>query len=226
MARILIADDNQQNLELLETLLRGHGHEVITAPNGIVALEQAHQNPPDMLVTDILMPEMDGFEVLREVRKQSGIPVVMLTARGDVMDRVVGLELGADDYLPKPFEPRELVARVQNILKRMAYSPRQEAPQLKFEHLEIDPESREVVLDGNQVKLTGTEYELLLLLATNPGVNLTRDDIINRMKGVEAELFTRAVDIAISRIRNKLQPHDFIRTVRGVGYAFTGKPVA
>ena len=167
---------------------------------------------------------MDGFEVLRELRKSSSIPVVMLTARGDVMDRVVGLELGADDYLPKPFEPRELVARIQNILKRASPARQQTVSRLRFQHLEIDQDAHEIFLDGGMVQLTGTEYELLALLASRPGVSMSRDEILNAMKGTEAELFTRSVDIAVSRIRHKLKPHEFIRTIRGTGYAFTGKP--
>jgi OmpR family response regulator RpaB len=225
MNKILLIDDDERLLPPMQAFFARHGMQLDGAQHPVDGLEKLAGGDYELLILDVMLPEMDGFEVLRELRKRSSLPVVMLTARGDVMDRVVGLELGADDYLPKPFEPRELVARVQNILKRATPVQDQAASRLHFEHLEIDPTSREVLLDDQAIQLTGTEYELLFLLASKPGVNLSRDDIINAMKGVEAELFTRSVDIAVSRIRNKLKPHDFIRTVRGVGYAFTGKPV-
>ena len=167
-----------------------------------------------------MLPEMDGFALCREIRKESDIPIVMLTARGDVMDRVVGLELGADDYLPKPFEPRELVARVQTILRRQrAVPPAAPSQRRVFEGLAIDLDRREVLRHGERVDLTGTEFELLALLADQPGKVLSRDDILNRLRGHEAELYTRAVDIVVSRLRKKLEPLDCIKTLRNAGYA-------
>lgn len=224
MNHILLIDDDERLLPPLKEFFARHGMLLDGALHPVEGLEKLAGSDYELLILDVMLPEMDGFEVLRELRRTSSLPVVMLTARGDVMDRVVGLELGADDYLPKPFEPRELVARVQNILKRSMSAKEPDRSILQFEHLDIDTGSREVFLDGKPVQLTGTEYELLLLLASNPGSNMSRDEIINAMRGVEAELFTRAVDIAVSRIRSKLRPYDFIRTVRGVGYAFTGKP--
>jgi OmpR family response regulator RpaB len=144
----------------------------------------------------------------------------MLTARGDVMDRVVGLELGADDYLPKPFEPRELVARVQTILRRQRTVPAPAHNQRReFQGLSIDLETREVLRQGQRVELTGTEFELLALLAAEPGKVFGRDDILNRLRGHEADLYTRAVDIVVSRLRKKLEPLDCIKTLRNAGYA-------
>jgi len=143
----------------------------------------------------------------------------MLTARGEVMDRVVGLELGADDYLPKPFEPRELVARINNILKRSRGQP-EAAKKLCFEQLEIDLEQQAVSLNGEPVTLTSMEYQLLLLLAQKPGKPYSRDEILNALKGVETELYTRSVDILISRLRQKIKPTNYIKTVRGSGYSF------
>ncbi|HEX5390221.1 MAG TPA: response regulator transcription factor, partial [Burkholderiaceae bacterium] len=169
-----------------------------------------------------MLPEMDGFELCRTLRKTSDIPVVMLTARGDVMDRVVGLELGADDYLPKPFEPRELVARVQTVLRRRrAATPAEVDPdEWRFEGgLAIAPTRRRVLREGTEVELTGTEFELLLLLAREPGRVFNRDDILNQLRGHEAELYTRAVDIVVSRLRKKLEPLDAIKTLRNAGYA-------
>ena len=170
-----------------------------------------------------MLPEMDGFALCREIRKESDIPIVMLTARGEVMDRVVGLELGADDYVPKPFEPRELVARVQTILRRQ----RSAAPQAVasgtqhrvFDGLTIDLDRRQVLRHGERVELTGTEFELLALLAAEPGKVFSRDDILNRLRGHEADLYTRAVDIVVSRLRKKLEPLDCIKTLRNAGYA-------
>lgn len=225
MNKVLLIDDDERLLPPMQEFFSRHGMQLDGAQHPVDGLKKLAGDDYELLILDVMLPEMDGFEVLRELRKTSNLPVVMLTARGDVMDRVVGLELGADDYLPKPFEPRELVARVQNILKRSTHRD-DSSPDLKFQHLQIDPDTREVLVDEEAVELTGTEYALLLLLASNPGNNMSRDEIINAMKGTEAELFTRSVDIAISRIRNKLKPHEFIRTVRGVGYAFTGKPDA
>ena len=178
-----------------------------------------------------MLPEMDGFALCRAIRRDGDLPIVMLTARGEVMDRVVGLELGADDYLPKPFEPRELVARLQTVLRRRrvpvvgpaAAPPAGTAPPasevLRFDGLTIDTARRSVERHGEPVALTGTEYELLLLLAREPGRVLGRDDILNRLRGHEAELYTRAVDIVVSRLRRKLEPLAAIKTLRNAGYA-------
>jgi OmpR family response regulator RpaB len=160
---------------------------------------------------------MDGFALCRAIRKDSDIPLLMLTARGDVMDRVVGLELGADDYLPKPFEPRELVARLQSVLRRRRNSGGEQ--RLVFEGLSIDLDKRSVQRQGEAVELTSTEFELLALLAREPGKVFSRDDILSRLRGHDAELFTRAVDIVVSRLRKKLEPLDCIKTLRNAGYS-------
>jgi OmpR family response regulator RpaB len=180
----------------------------------------------DAAILDVMLPEMDGFELCRTIRKESDIPLVMLTARGEVMDRVVGLELGADDYLPKPFEPRELVARLQTVLRRRVSPPGPPANAavngqgaLDFEGLSIDPARRSVTRLGQAVELTGTEFELLHLLARESGRVYTRDDILNHLRGHEADLYTRAVDIVVSRLRKKLEPLDAIKTLRNAGYA-------
>jgi OmpR family response regulator RpaB len=180
----------------------------------------------DAAILDVMLPEMDGFELCRTIRKESDIPLVMLTARGEVMDRVVGLELGADDYLPKPFEPRELVARLQTVLRRRVSPPSLPVSAaangqgvLDFEGLSIDPARRSVTRLGQAVELTGTEFELLHLLARESGRVYTRDDILNHLRGHEADLYTRAVDIVVSRLRKKLEPLDAIKTLRNAGYA-------
>ena len=179
----------------------------------------------DAAILDVMLPEMDGFELCRTIRKESSLPIIMLTARGEVMDRIVGLELGADDYLPKPFEPRELVVRLQTILRRARSAPAEDAQVLAFDGLHIDLARRQVQRLGQPVELTGTEFELLVLLAREPQKVFDRDEILNRLRGHEAELHTRAVDILVSRLRRKLEPLDCIKTLRNAGYAFAGARV-
>jgi DNA-binding response OmpR family regulator len=175
-----------------------------------------------------MLPGKDGFEICREVRKTSNIPIIMLTARGDVIDRVSGLELGADDYIGKPFEPRELVARVQATLRRSELAG-STAGELNFEGLSIDVEARSVRVDGDPVELTSMEYELLLILARRQGRKLSRDDILSELRGIDAAILTRSVDIMISRLRQKLgdsvKPPRFIQTIWGRGYSFVGTPL-
>ncbi len=184
----------------------------------------------DAAILDVMLPEMDGFELCRTIRKESDIPIVMLTARGDVMDRVVGLELGADAYLPKPFEPRELVAHIQTVLRRRnghtGPAARQTVGVLAFEGLTIDPAQRSVLRQGQALDLTSTEFDLLHLLAREPGRVFSRDDILNQLRGHDAELYTRAVDIVVSRLRKKLEPLDCIKTLRNAGYSLALRRVA
>ncbi|MDM0038857.1 response regulator transcription factor [Variovorax sp. J22G21] len=225
MPRILLIDDDEHLAPPLATYFARFDCtlESATRPSeGLAKLRAGHY---DAAILDVMLPEMDGFALCREIRKESEIPIVMLTARGDVMDRVVGLEIGADDYLPKPFEPRELVARVQTILRRqraqLAAAPAATAAttqRLAFDGLAIDLDRREVLRQGERVELTGTEFELLALLAAEPGRVFSRDDILNRLRGHEADLYTRAVDIVVSRLRKKLEPLDCIKTLRNAGY--------
>lgn len=227
MPRILLIDDDEHLAAPLTTYFARFGCTLDSAKRpseGIAKLRAGHY---DAAILDVMLPEMDGFELCREIRKESDIPIVMLTARGEVMDRVVGLELGADDYVPKPFEPRELVARVQTILRRQRSAPATAAAnaQLRvFDGLSIDLDRRQVMRHGERVELTGTEFDLLALLAGEPGKVFSRDDILNRLRGHEAELFTRAVDIVVSRLRKKLEPLDCIKTLRNAGYALAVAP--
>ena len=228
MNRILLIDDDEQLGPPLAAYFQRFELQLVhaTRPSAGLALLQA--GGFDAAILDVMLPEMDGFELCRTIRKGNDIPLVMLTARGDVMDRVVGLELGADDYLPKPFEPRELVARLQTVLRRRkpaapvattpVGAPDPAAHELRFEGLTIDTARRSVSRQGTEVDLTGTEYELLLLLAAEPGKVFSRDDILNQLRGHEAELYTRAVDIVVSRLRKKLEPLDAIKTLRNAGY--------
>jgi OmpR family response regulator RpaB len=219
MPRILLIDDDEHLAAPLASYFARFDCVLESAQRPSEGLAKLRAHAYDAAILDVMLPEMDGFALCREIRKESDIPIVMLTARGDVMDRVVGLELGADDYLPKPFEPRELVARVQTILRRQRAVPAAAPAQRRvFEGLSIDLDRREVLRQGERVELTGTEFELLALLADPPGKVWSRDDILNRLRGHEAELYTRAVDIVVSRLRKKLEPLDCIKTLRNAGY--------
>ena len=226
MHRILLIDDDTRLASLLGQYFKQFSFELESATlpsQGFTLLDQHHY---DLVILDIMLPEMDGFEVCKTIRKDNDIPIIMLTARGEVMDRIVGLELGADDYLPKPFEPRELVARIQGILKR-AQANNESVQKLEavltFETLRIDTGKRQVTLDDEVLSLSSMEYQLLLLFATSPQKTFTRDELLNKLKGIDADIFTRSIDILVSRLRQKLKPLDLIRTIRGLGYVFVGQ---
>ncbi|MGO4327595.1 response regulator transcription factor [Cupriavidus sp. 2TAF22] len=226
MPRILLIDDDEQlgpPLAIYFARFELQLEQALRPSDGLARLARGGY---DAAILDVMLPEMDGFALCRTIRRDSDIPLVMLTARGEVMDRVVGLELGADDYLPKPFEPRELVARVQTVLRRRGAAPSPDAgARLRFEGgLEIDPATRGVRCGGEDVVLTSTEFDLLLLLAREPGKVFGRDDILNHLRGRDAELYTRAVDILVSRLRKKLDPPDCIKTLRNAGYSLALRP--
>ena len=216
MVKILLIDDDAQLAPPLATYFRRFemALDFATLPSAGLAKLRAGQF--DAAILDVMLPEMDGFELCRTIRRDSDIPIIMLTARGEVMDRVVGLELGADDYLPKPFEPRELVARLQTVLRRRRAGVG--GQRLLFDGLELDLDKHTVYRQGVAVELTGTEFALLALLARDPGKVFGRDEILNHLRGHEAELYTRAVDIVVSRLRRKLEPLDCIKTLRNAGY--------
>jgi len=214
---ILLIDDDAMLGPPLAVYLARFGMELVCAERPSAGLDKLRAGRFDAAILDVMLPEMDGFELCRTIRKDNDIPIIMLTARGDVMDRVVGLELGADDYLPKPFEPRELVARLQTVLRRRG--GKVSGQRLVFEGLELDLDKHLVLRLGSPVELTGTEFALLTLLARSPGTVFSRDDILNHLRGHEADLYTRAVDIVVSRLRKKLEPLDCIKTLRNAGYA-------
>ncbi len=230
MTKVLLIDDDERHSELLKTFLERYGIELDCAGEAESGLAKLDSGKPDLLLLDVMLPGKDGFEIMREVRKTNDIPIIMLTARGDVIDRVSGLELGADDYLGKPFEPRELVARIQTILRRAAGRGQQDTARLTFEGLEIDTEARTVAVDGEPVELTSMEYELLTTLAKNAGNKMSRDEILSELRGIDTAILTRSVDIMVSRVRQKLgdsaKPARFIQTVWGRGYVFVGRPAA
>ena len=224
MHRILLIDDDELLAPPLAAYLQRFDLQLDSAARPGEGLAKLRAGGYDAAILDVMLPEMDGFELCRTIRKDSNLPILMLTARGEVMDRIVGLELGADDYLPKPFEPRELAVRLQTILRRARAAPAAATQALVFDGLHIDLARRQVQRLGQPVELTGTEFELLVLLAREPQKVFDRDQILNRLRGHEAELHTRAVDILVSRLRRKLEPLDCIKTLRNAGYAFAGAP--
>lgn len=222
MPRILLIDDDAALGEPLAAYFARFGLELVQALRPSEGLALLRQGGFDAAILDVMLPEQDGFSLCRAIRRESDLPLVMLTARGEVMDRVVGLELGADDYLPKPFEPRELVARLQTVLRRRG--PANGDGRLRFDGMVVDPVTRTVWRQGEVVDLTGTEFDLLLLLAREPGRVFSRDDILNQLRGHDADLYTRAVDILVSRLRRKLEPLAAVKTLRNAGYALALRP--
>ena len=229
MRRLLRTDDEHLGPPLA-AFFRRFDVELQQATRPSAGLALLREGGFDAAILDVMLPEMDGFELCRTIRKGSSLPIIMLTARGDVMDRVVGLAPGADDHLPKLFEPSELLARIQTVLRRTAPAAAP-APQvvtgragsLRFEGLAIDLDRRRVERHGQAVELTGTEFELLALLAGATGKVFHRDDILARLRGHAADdIHSRAVDVLLSRLRRKLEPLDPIRTLRNVGYVFAG----
>lgn len=223
--RALLIDDDQKLSELLKDYFGQFGIEVISALHPKKGLELMHTESPDIIILDVMLPEMDGFSVCREIRRMSDVPVIMLTARGDTTDKVVGLELGADDYLAKPFEPRELVARIQTIVRRS--QSRTPKKSLVVRELEIKFNEREAFLSGSPLNLTSNEFELLSYFARHPGKKIDRDEIMNHLKGIDSNFYSRSVDILVSRLRQKLGEDSksprFIKTVWGEGYIFLGE---
>lgn len=223
---LLIIDDDKKLNELLKNFLADFGYRVISAVHPEKGLALIQKQAPDLVILDIMLPDINGFEVCKRIRQFSTVPVIMLTARGDLMDKVVGLELGADDYLPKPFEPRELVARIQSVLRRTGEAMTDLATET-FGRLAVDFTGRKASLDGTPVDLTTNEFAALALLVRNAGKVLDRDRILQELRGMDSEAFNRSVDITMSRLRQKLADNpkapEFIKTVWGTGYVFIGK---
>ncbi len=219
--RILLIEDDSRLAEMVSDYLGQSGFRVSRAANGAAGLQMQASDSFDIVVLDLMLPDMDGTDVCRQLRQRGSIPILMLTARGDAMDRVIGLEMGADDYLPKPFEPRELLARLRAILRRGRAVPESI---LRFGRLEIDCNAREVRLDGEPRPLTSHQFGLLLALARRAGRVMTREALMEIMKNEPLEAFDRSIDVHISRIRALIEddhkkPRRVI-TIRGVGYVF------
>lgn len=223
--KILVVEDHNDTIELLKYNLTSSGYEVVTAMDGHKALEQAEKEKPNLILLDLMLPGIDGLEVCRRLKQDVStqyIPVVMLTAKGEEVDRVVGLELGVDDYIVKPFSPRELVLRVKAVLRRSGEVPETRRPgKWKREGLSVDFEAHTVECDGELVALTATEFKLFSELLQHEGKVRTRDHLLDTVWDTHFEGYSRTVDTHIRRLRQKLGPYaDYIETVRGVGYRF------
>ncbi len=217
-------DDDVELCALIREFLEPQGFEIVTAHDGEAGLAKARATDANIVVLDIMMPKLNGLEVLRQLRTTSSIPVILLTARGSDVDRIHGLELGADDYLPKPFNARELAARIRAILRR---SVRQDAsqPKITVGDVELDAARRSVVRSGTNVYLTAVEFNLLLVLLRNAGRVVTRDELSKEVLGRLPSAFDRSIDVHVSKVRRKLSSDiglsDAIKTLRGVGYIYT-----
>ena len=223
--KILVIDDYQKLNQLLQKFLGEFGFKVTTAVRPSQGFKLIETEQPDLVILDVMLPEMDGFQVCKSIRQAHTIPIIMLTARGETTDKVIGLELGADDYLPKPFEPRELVARIHAVLRRGGV--RADVPVQAFGQLEIDFGKRCAWLHQELLDLTTNEFMALALLVKNAGNVLDRDQILQELRGMDSDAFNRSVDITMSRLRQKLKDDPksptYIKTVWGAGYVFIGQ---
>jgi two-component system phosphate regulon response regulator OmpR len=222
--RVLFIDDDTRLTAMLAEYLSAAGFAVEAHPTARSGLAALHRQKSDLLILDLMLPDADGFDVCRQIRTSSDIPILMLTARGEETDRVVGLEIGADDYLSKPFSSRELLARLRALLRRRGGSATGAPSVLRFGHLEIDPGSRTAKVDGRDAPMTSYQFDLLVALAERPGRVLSREQLMDLVKGEELEAFDRSIDVHISRIRAAIEtdpkhPRRII-TVRGTGYVF------
>lgn len=223
MATILVVDDEIKIVRLVRDYLEAAGFRVVVAYDGQTALAQSRHEKPDLIVLDLNLPGMDGLDVARAVRREARTPIIMLTARVEETDRIVGLELGADDYVIKPFSPRELVARIRAVLRRTQDT---EPPPtvIRAGDLIIDPEKRSVVRDGEAIDLTTTEFDLLLVLARTPGKVFSRMELLDRVQGTAFEGYERTIDVHVKNLRKKIEPDPrnprYVLTVYGAGYRF------
>lgn len=227
--RILIVDDEPQVLEVLKLYLSRDGFRVTTVGDGQSALTAFETHTPDLVVLDLMLPKVDGFQVFKELRGKSAVPIIMLTARGDELDRVLGLELGADDYIVKPFSPREVVARVKNVLRRVSQpAPDSGEQALTYGDLRIDPRTHLVETNQHEVELTSKEFDLLYFLAKHPGQVFTRAQLLDKVWGYEFYGDASTVTVHIRRLREKIEPDPaqprYLSTVWGVGYKFEKEP--
>jgi two-component system alkaline phosphatase synthesis response regulator PhoP len=225
MKTILVVDDEAPIVQIAQDFLEHAGFKVLTASNGRSALDQAKQAQPDLIVLDLGLPDLDGLDVTRNLRRVSDTPIIMLTARGEESDKLVGLELGADDYITKPFSPKELVARVRVVLRRVEASAARSADEiLRTGDLTLDLPRMKVQVGQQEVELTATEFQLLAKLAGQPGRIFTRAQLLDAIHGVAFESYERAIDAHIKNIRRKIEPDSrqprYILTVYGMGYKF------
>ena len=216
MRNLLLVDDDEKLAEPLQLYFSKFDLSLDSETRPLNAIERIKREAYDLVILDVMLPQIDGFETCKRIRQFSDIPIIMLTARGEVMDRVVGLELGADDYLPKPFEPRELVARIENVLRRKQSANTNTV--YRWGDLQLDLEKKQLLRNDQAVAVTATEFTLLSLLVENRDRVLSRDEIMHELRGIDADIYSRAIDVLVSRLRQKLQRPGLIRTVRGLGY--------
>ena len=219
MIKALLIDDDLKLAELLENYLRKSDIKLEAISDPLDTLPAIRNHNPEVIVLDVMMPKMNGFEVCQQIRKDYSLPIIMLSARGDSNDKIRGLESGADDYLAKPFEPRELVARIKSLIRRIPKKTESKNSIFEIDDLHLEIKMNDTVLD-----LTTKEYDLLSMFINNPGITFTRDEIIKEIKGIEAHLFSRSIDILISRLRQKIESDPkspkIIKTIWGKGYMF------
>lgn len=223
MFKILIVDDDVNICELLKIYLEKHGFETAIVNDGLSALQYVETKQPDLVLLDIMLPELDGWQVCREIRKTSNLPIIMLTAKGETFDRVLGLELGADDYIPKPFDTKEVVARVKAVLRRSATAKEPEQKIVSFDKLTINITSYELIVNGKQIDTPPKELELIYHLASNSGRVYTRNQLLDEVWGFDYFGDSRTVDVHVKRLREKLEGVSDeweLKTVWGVGYKF------
>jgi len=226
--KILVVDDEADIVDFIGDYLTGEGYEVIKAYDGIEALDKMQKDLADLIVLDIMLPRLDGFEVCKQIRAESAVPILMLTAKDTDVDKIIGLEIGADDYMPKPFNPRELVARVKALLRRayrQDYQPRSQTVTLKHKDLYINAERRGATIGNERLELTTKEFDLLLFLMQNPGHVYSRDQLLDYVWGQDSFVGARTVDVHIRRLREQIEADasqpQYIITVWGIGYKFT-----
>jgi two-component system phosphate regulon response regulator OmpR len=225
--QVLLVDDDEKLLKLVKEYLEGYGFRVVTLPDGSAVMKTIAAKSPDIVILDIMLPGKDGLAVLKEVRTEHSVPVIMLTAKGEDADRIVGLELGADDYLPKPFNPRELLARVRAVLRRpprLDDAETQEDKLIRVGGISLNIAKQVLLVEDKEVELSSTEYKVLEALMKNPNVVMTRDQLMNLARGRDFMAFDRSIDVHISKLRAKLKPfpnhRKCIKTVWGTGYMF------
>ena len=225
--KVLLVDDDEKLLKLVKEYLEGYGFQVLTLPDGSAVMKTVAAKSPDIVILDIMLPGKDGLDVLKEVRTEYSVPVIMLTAKGEDADRIVGLELGADDYLPKPFNPRELLARVRAVLRRPPHLEDAEAQEdklIRVGGMSLNTAKQALLVEGREVELSSTEYKVLEVLMKHPNIVMTRDQLMTLARGRDFMAFDRSIDVHISKLRAKLKSfpnyRKCIKTVWGTGYMF------
>ena len=231
LEKILIVDDDKALCDLIKRYLTENGYLALTAKDGDEMYQQLEQNTPDLIIMDLMLPGEDGLSLAKQIRSKGNMPIIILSARGDEMDRIVGLEVGADDYLPKPFNPRELLARIRSVLRRTQSNPDQDSSDsedIVFGNYRFLPQSRQLFLNDEEIVLTSGEFTLLEVFVNNPNRILNRDSLLQLLKGYEHQPYDRSIDVRITRLRRKIEPDPakpiYIRTIWGEGYMFNPAP--